>query len=51
MYWSNYSFSEYLEILAGAGFVLLETKATGSGYEEALQEPGEDHPLVLARKQ
>ena len=51
MYWSNYSFSEYLEILAGAGFVLLETKATGSGYEEAIQDASEDHPLVLARKQ
>ena len=51
MCWSNYSLSEYLEILTGAGFALLETKATGSGYEEACQETGEDHPLVLARKQ
>ena len=50
MYWSNYSLSEYVEILNGAGFGLLETKSTGSGYEEASQEVSENHPLVLARK-
>ncbi len=50
MYWSNYSLSEYLVILTGAGFALLETKSTDSGYENATQEFSEDHPLVLARK-
>ena len=50
MYWSNYSLREYLEILTGAGFALLETKSTDSGYENATQEFSEDHPLVLARK-
>ena len=51
MYWSNYSLSEYTDILTRTGFLVLETGATGSGYEEALQESSEDHPLVLARKQ
>ena len=51
MYWSNYSLSEYREILTETGFLVIETSATGSGYEDALQESSEDHPLVLARKQ
>jgi len=51
MYWSNYSLSEYVEILTGAGFLVLETNSTGSGYDEATQEISENHPLVLARKQ
>ena len=50
MYWSNYSLAEYVRILTGAGFRLLETQSTGSGYEEANQNVSEDHPLVLARK-
>ena len=50
MYWSNYSLSEYAEILNGVGFTLLETDSTGSGYDEAIQEVSENHPLVLARK-
>ena len=50
MYWSNYSLEEYAEILARAGFVLLETTTT-SDYEDATKEISEDHPLVLARKQ
>ena len=51
MFWSNFSHGENREILTGAGFELLETKSTGSGYEDATQEFSEDHPLVLARKQ
>ena len=50
MYWSNYSLREYAEILNGAGFTLLEADSTGSGYDEAIQEVSENHPLVLARK-
>ena len=50
MYWSNYSLSEYARILNEAGFALLESNSTGSGYEEAMQEVSENHPLVLARK-
>ena len=51
MYWSNYSLNEYRDILTGLGFELLETQSTGSGYEDATQEEGENHPLILARKQ
>ena len=51
MYWSNFSLREYGEILNGAGFTLLETDATGSGYEEPSQEDSESHPLVFAQKQ
>lgn len=50
MYWSNYSLGEYIEILTAAGFTLDETKSTGAGYEESVQEESEDHPLILARK-
>ncbi len=51
MYWSNFSLGEYREILTEAGFVLVESKSTGSGYENAALETSENHPLVLARKQ
>ena len=51
MYWSNFGLEEYIDILTGVGFVLLETKSTGCGCEDATQETSEDHPLVLARKQ
>ena len=51
MYWSNFGLEEYVDILTGAGFVLIETTSTGSGCEGATQETSEDHPLVLARKQ
>ncbi len=50
MYWSNYSLGEYAGILNGAGFTLLETESTGSGYEESSQEASENHPLVLSQK-
>ena len=43
MYWSNYGLDEYVDMLTGAGFDLLETRSVG-------RERGEDHPLVLARK-
>ena len=51
MYWSNFGLEEYIDILTGVGFVLLETKSTGCGCEDATQEISENHPLVLARKQ
>ncbi len=51
MYWSNFGLVEYIHILTGVGFVLLETKSTGCGCEDATHKIGEDHPLVLARKQ
>jgi SAM-dependent methyltransferase len=51
MYWSNYSLEEYIELLDGAGFSVLESKLTGSGYEDPELATSEDHPLVLAQKQ
>ena len=51
MYWSNFGLEEYIDILTGVGFVLLETESTACGCEGATQEISEDHPLVLARKQ
>ena len=51
MYWSNFGIEEYIDILTGVGFVLLETKSTACGGGDATQETSEDHPLVLARKQ
>lgn len=50
MYWSNYSLREYSDILADSGFSVLESGATGSGYEEGAEEPRESHPLVFAQK-
>ena len=50
MYWSNYDLDEYLEILSGAGFEVLETASTADGYEDLAPLTTEDHPLVLARK-
>ena len=50
MYWSNYSLREYIDILTGVGFLIFETKSTGSGYEEEDRVVNENHPLVLARK-
>ena len=50
MYWSNYSLSEYLEILAATGFVVLETSSTASSYKETTRRNVEDHPLVLAQR-
>jgi hypothetical protein len=50
MYWSNYSLSEYLGILAHSGFVALETASTACGYDEAVQGTIEDHPVVLAQR-
>ena len=50
MYWSNWSLQEYQQILAGAGFVVLETSTTGHGYSEGAPQPSEHHPLVLAQK-
>ena len=51
MYWSNFGLEEYIDILTGVGFVLLETKSTACVGEDATHKIGEDHPLVLARKQ
>lgn len=50
MYWSNYSLREYAEFLNAAGFTLLETESTGSGYEEISEEGSENHPVMLAQK-
>ena len=50
MYWSNYGFEEYKEILTQVGFNFSETSVIGHGYTEAHQAPREDHPLVLAQK-
>ena len=51
MYWSNFGLDEYRELLARAGFALLEVSTTGHGYQEEMRQPGERHPLVLARKE
>ena len=50
MYWSNYGLSEYLVMLAGAGFCVVDVTSTSSGYEDSFEGIVEDHPLVLARK-
>jgi len=50
MYWSNYGFEEYKEILTRVGFNFSETSVIGHGYTEAHLAPREDHPLVLAQK-
>ncbi len=51
MYWSNYGFAEYVEILTGVGFTLLTKSTTGSGYQNIHEETQEDHPLVMVQKQ
>lgn len=43
MHWSNYAIEEYRQMLAAAGFVVLETR-------ELTAWPDEVHPLVLAEK-
>ena len=50
MYWSNFSLTEYVDMLTAAGFALPEASSTGSGYEESAPEASENHPLILARK-
>ena len=49
MFWSNYGLSEYLVMLAGSGFEVVEVSSTSSGYEDTFKGVIEDHPLVLAR--
>ena len=51
MYWSNYGLRDYVQILTGLGFSILRTSTIGDGYSESHNAPGEDHPLVLARRQ
>lgn len=49
MYWSNYSLSEYLDLLGGLGFRIEEQKVVGHGFDDD-ELRSEHHPLVLARK-
>ena len=50
MYWSNYGLSEYLVMLADAGFCVVDVASTSSGYEDSFERVIEDHPLALAQK-
>ena len=50
MYWSNYGLEEYTDILTGVGFSMLRDSTIGDGYSESHDAPGEDHPLVFARR-
>ena len=50
MYWSNYGLSEYLVMLADAGFRVVDVASTSSGYEDSFEGVIEDHPLVLVQK-
>jgi len=50
MYWSNFSLTEYEDLLRDAGFSVLASARLGHGYgdEEAWRE--ESHPLLFAQK-
>jgi cyclopropane fatty-acyl-phospholipid synthase-like methyltransferase len=50
MYWSNWSRDDYVDMLARAGFELLETGTIGHGYDPSESRRPEAHPLLLARK-
>jgi SAM-dependent methyltransferase len=50
MYWSNYSFPEYREMLEGIGYDILDGAILGHGYGREDVAINEHHPLVLAQK-
>ena len=50
MYWSNYGFEEYKQLLAKTGFTLIQTATVGGGYRDTKKASAELHPLVLAQK-
>jgi cyclopropane fatty-acyl-phospholipid synthase-like methyltransferase len=50
MYWSNWGLDEYKQMLAEAGFEVLETGTVGHGYVEETGAAEEWHPYVLVRK-
>ena len=46
MYWSNYGLSEYLEMLAGAGFVVVEASLTKARFPTECYDTGcENQPM------
>ena len=50
MYWSNFSLSEYRELLLQTGFRLVEAANLGHGYGASHHGPSESHPLLFAQK-
>jgi len=48
MYWSNFGLDDYMRILTGLGFRVLETTIIGPGYGPGA--PNEQHPLLLAQR-
>ena len=50
MYWSNYGLGDYTDMLTGLGFGILRSSRIGDGFSESHESPGENHPLVFARR-
>ena len=50
MYWSNFGLEVYRDILARAGFRLLQEGLVGHGYDEAEAREEEAHPFVFCTK-
>jgi cyclopropane fatty-acyl-phospholipid synthase-like methyltransferase len=50
MYWSHYGRTDYLAMLRGVGFEILEERIIGHGYGRRYRGADERHPLVLARR-
>ena len=50
MFWSSYAMGDYVQILNGIGFDLLEESVVGSGFDESIVAEPESHPIVFAQK-